>query len=76
MNSLSYLGSKLAPICTVLAGFPTSICPALASSFALKTLNVRGISRPSGAMGNQRLSSLSPAMVTAVVDNSLLLYSK
>jgi hypothetical protein len=41
MSSLSYLGFKLAPICTVLAGSPASICTALVSSSALKAPNIR-----------------------------------
>jgi hypothetical protein len=52
MSSLSYLGSKLAPICTVLVGFPTLIHTALASSSTLKTPDVWGISGPSSAVGN------------------------
>jgi hypothetical protein len=75
-SSLSYLGSKLALIYTVLARFPASICMALASSSVLKTLDVNRISRLSGAMGIQRLSYLSSAMVTMVVASSLLLCSQ
>jgi hypothetical protein len=40
MSSLSYLGSKLAPICTVLVGSSTSIFKAVASSASLKMLKV------------------------------------
>jgi hypothetical protein len=76
MSSLSYLGSKLALICTVLAGFPVLIYTALASSSTLKMLNVGGISEPSSAMGNRRLSSLNSAVVTAVAASSMLLCSQ
>jgi hypothetical protein len=37
-SSLSYLGSRVAPIFTVLARSPASICTALASSATLKAL--------------------------------------
>jgi hypothetical protein len=47
------------------------ICAALASSSALKASNVKGISELSGAMGNQRLSSLSSPTVTVAVANSM-----
>jgi hypothetical protein len=71
MSSLSYLGSKLAPICMVLAGFPTSICTALAFLSILKTPDIRGMARLSGVVGTRRLSSLSLAVATAVVANSM-----
>jgi hypothetical protein len=38
--------------------------------------DVEGITRPSGVVGNWRLSSLSSAAVTMVVANSMLSYSK
>jgi hypothetical protein len=71
MSSLSYLGSKLALICTVLEGFPASICMALASSSILKTSDVRSMAKLSGAMGIRRLSSLSSAVATAAAVNSM-----
>jgi hypothetical protein len=43
MTSLFYLGSKLALICTVLAGSPASICMALASLFILKMHDTVGV---------------------------------
>jgi hypothetical protein len=75
-SSLSYLGSKLAPICTVLPGFLISICTALASSSALKTLDVGGITGLSGAVGNWRWSSLSSTAMNATVVISMLFYSQ
>jgi hypothetical protein len=71
-SSLSYLGSKLAPICTVLAGFLASICTTLASSSILKTLDIGGMAGLNGVVGIQRLSSLSSATVTAVTTNLML----
>jgi hypothetical protein len=61
MNSTSYLGSRLAPICIVLARFLTSMSMALASSCALKMLDVGGIPGLSGVVGNPMLSSLRSA---------------
>jgi hypothetical protein len=75
MVSLSYFGSRLAPICTVLTGFSVLICMALASSSSLKAQNVEGIPGLSGATGNRRLSSLSSAMATGAVASSMLLCS-
>jgi hypothetical protein len=76
MSSLSYLGSRLAPICMVLAGCSASMGMTLASLSALKMLDVGGIPRLSGAMGNQRLRSLNSVMVTVVVASLMLLYSQ
>jgi hypothetical protein len=61
MSSLSYLRSKLALICLALAGSPVMIGAAMASSSAMKAPDVGGITGLSGAVGNQRLSSLSSA---------------
>jgi hypothetical protein len=72
MSSLSYLGSKLASICTVLADSPVQMCMTLASLSILKMLDVEGMAGPSGAMGTQRLSSLSSAMATAAAATSML----
>jgi hypothetical protein len=71
-SSLSYLGSKLAPVCMVLAGSSASICMALALSTALKAPDVRGMARLSSAEGTQRLSSLNSIVVTIEVANSML----
>jgi hypothetical protein len=65
MSSLSYLGSKLTSICMVLAGSPASICMALASSSVFKMLDIEGITRLSGVVGNWRLSSLSSVVEVA-----------
>jgi hypothetical protein len=43
MSLFSYLGSKLVPICMVLAGFSALICMTLVSSSTLKMLDVGGI---------------------------------
>jgi hypothetical protein len=59
MSSLSYLESKLAPICTILVGSPVQMCTVLASSSVLKMLDVEGMAKPSGAAGTRRMSSLS-----------------
>jgi ethanolamine utilization microcompartment shell protein EutL len=69
---LSYLGSKLASICTVLVGSPASICMALASSIALKALDVGGMAGLSDAKGTQRLSSLNLTMATTEAARSML----
>jgi hypothetical protein len=76
MSSLSYLGSKLALICTVLGESPATICMALPSSSVLKMADMVGIAGLSGTIGNQRLRSLSSAVVTAVVASSMLSYSQ
>jgi hypothetical protein len=76
MTSLSYLGSKLAMICMVLARSPASICTALASSAALKAPNVGGMVGLSGTEDTQRLSSLSLVMATAVAASSMLSHSQ
>jgi hypothetical protein len=76
MSSLSYLGSKLALICVVLAVSLASICMALASSVALKSPNVRVMVVLSGAEGTRRLSSLNSATMTPVVASSMLSYSQ
>jgi hypothetical protein len=76
MSSLYYLGSKLAPICTILVGSPTSICTALASSVTLKAPDVRGMAVLSGVEGSQELSSLDSAAVTAAASSSMPSYSQ
>jgi hypothetical protein len=76
MSSLSYLGSKLAPVCIVLVGLSMSICTALVSSFVLKMLGVGGIPGLSGVVGKRKLSSLSSTVVTTVAASSRLLYSQ
>jgi hypothetical protein len=65
MSSLSYLGSKLVTICTVLAGSLVQMCTTLASSSVLKMLDVEGMARLSSAIDNRRLSSLSLVAATA-----------
>jgi hypothetical protein len=74
MSSLSYLGSKLAPICTVLAGSLTSIYTALASSGVLKTPNVKGMAGLSSAVGTKMLISLNSITATTTVAMSMLSY--
>jgi hypothetical protein len=76
MSSLSYFGSRLAQIYTVLARISVSICMALASSSALQAPNVRGIPGLCAVMGNRRLSSLSSSMTTVAVASSMLLCSQ
>jgi hypothetical protein len=76
MYLLSYLGFKLAPICTVLSAFPASICMALASSYALKTPDIREIAELSRAVGNRRLSSHNSVAATVAVASSMISYSK
>jgi uncharacterized membrane protein YjjB (DUF3815 family) len=66
MSLLSYLGSKLAPICTVLARSLVLIYTELASSSTLKAPNIKGITGLSGVMGNRRLISLSSTVATTV----------
>jgi hypothetical protein len=73
-SSLSYLGSKLAPIYMVLAGSPTSICTALASSAALKVPDIRGMAGLSSAEGTQKLSSLNSVVTTIEAAGSMLSY--
>jgi hypothetical protein len=75
-SSLSYLGSRRAPIGTVLAGSPASICMTLASSAALKAPDVGGMAKLSGAEGTWRLSSLNSVAMTAVATSSMLSYSQ
>jgi hypothetical protein len=75
MTSLFYLGSKLALICTVLAGSPASICMALASLFILKMHDTVGVAWLGGAVAIQRLSSLSLVAVTTTAASSMLSYS-
>jgi hypothetical protein len=65
-SSLSYLGSRLAPICKVLAGFSVLMGTAVASSSALKMLDVGSIPGLSDVVGNQRLCSLSSTAVTKI----------
>jgi hypothetical protein len=50
-SSFSNLGSRLAPICTVLVGSSTSICIALASSVAFQPPDVGGMAGLSGTVG-------------------------
>jgi hypothetical protein len=76
MSWLSYSGSKLAPICTVLVGLSMTIFTALVSSPILKMPGVWGIPGLSGVTGKWRLSSLRTAAVTVAVPNSSLLYSQ
>jgi hypothetical protein len=75
-SSPSYLGSRPVPICTILVGFPTLICTALASSSTLKAPPVEGISGLSSIAGSQRLSSLSSVASIAALASSMLLYSQ
>jgi hypothetical protein len=75
-SSLSYLGSRLAPIYMVLARISASMGTAFVSSSALKMPDVGGIPGLSGVVGNRRLSSLSTAMATAAAASSMLLCSK
>jgi hypothetical protein len=75
-NSLSYLGSKLAPICTVLAGSSISICTTLVSSAALKMPDVEGMAGLSDAVGTRRLISRNLATATAVDASLMMSYSQ
>jgi hypothetical protein len=72
VSTLSYLGSRLAPICTILAGCSVQMCTTLASLSVLKTLDVEGMAGSSGVVGTQRLSSLSSALTTAIAASSML----
>jgi hypothetical protein len=72
MSSLSYLGSRVAPIYTVLVGSMASICTALASSAALKASDVGGMARPSGTEGTHWLSTLNSVVVTMASASSML----
>jgi hypothetical protein len=76
MSSLSYLGSRLAPIRMVLIWSSALICMALASLVALKTLDVGGMAGLSSAAGIQRLISLNSIATTAMTTNSMLSYSQ
>jgi hypothetical protein len=69
-SSLSYLGSKLAPIHTVLVESSMPICTTLASLSVLKMPGVGGIQGLSGVAAKRRLSSLSSAMATAAAASS------
>jgi hypothetical protein len=73
ISSLSYLGSKLTSIYTVLAGSLALIHMALASSSILKTPDGGGMVGLSGFAGTWRLSSLSSAVATIVVANVIRL---
>jgi hypothetical protein len=75
-NSLSYLGSKLAPICAILVGSLSSIWTALASLTTLIVPGIEGIAELSVIEGTQRLSSLSSAVATAATASSMLSYSQ
>jgi hypothetical protein len=59
MCLLSYWGSKLNLICTILAGSPALICIALASSTALKVSDIGCMVGLSSAEGTRRMSSLN-----------------
>jgi hypothetical protein len=76
MSLLSYFESRLAPICVVLAWFLASTGTTLASSSALKMPDVGGIPGLSGAMGNQRLSSLNSTAAIVAAAGSMLLCSQ
>jgi hypothetical protein len=69
---LYYLGSKLASICTVLAGSSASICTALASSASLKVSDVEGLAGVRRAKGTQRLSTLNSVAMTAEAASLML----
>jgi hypothetical protein len=71
-SSLSYLGSRVVLICTVLVGSLASIHMALASLVTLKAPTVGGMARPSGTEGTQRLSSHNSAATIATTASSML----
>jgi hypothetical protein len=75
MSSPSYLGFRLAPIWTVLAGSSTSIYTALASSATLKALDDAGMVGPVKGGDTWRHNSLSLVVVTMVAASSMLFYS-
>jgi hypothetical protein len=77
VNELAFLfGVQAGPDLHRFARFSALMGTALVSSCVLKTLDIDGIPGLSSAMGNQRLSSLSSAMVTATAASSMLLYSQ
>jgi hypothetical protein len=60
----------------VLVGSLAPICMALATSAALKVLNEEGMAGMVKVDGARRLSSLSSAMMTMAVANSMQFYSQ
>jgi hypothetical protein len=74
MSSLSYLGSRVAPIYTVFVGSPALICTALVSSSALKAPTMGEMAGPSDTEGTRRLSSLNLVTTTTTVASSMLSY--
>jgi hypothetical protein len=74
MSSPSYLGVKLAPIWTVLAGSSVSICTTIASSATLKTPDEGGMAKSGSTEVAWRLISLYSAMMTVMTISSMLSY--
>jgi hypothetical protein len=75
MSSPSYLGLKPALIWMVLAGSSTLICTALASSIALKLLDMEGMAGLVEEGGALRQNSFRSAAMIATVASSMLLCS-